>query len=143
HHRPAFDHEAAHGLRDVRLGSRRTGELPVSEGRGAAAPHVLTRSFVSSTTPAIPATGGRSAGRALVAVLRPRQWTKNLIVFAGLIFGERLLDLAAVANAAAAFGVFCLLSGIVYVVNDVRDAQADRLHPIKSRRPIAAGGLSP
>jgi len=98
---------------------------------------------VSSTTPAIPATGGRSAGRALVAVLRPRQWTKNLIVFAGLIFGERLLDLAAVGNAAAAFGVFCLLSGIVYVVNDVRDAQADRLHPIKSRRPIAAGDLSP
>lgn len=104
----------------------------------------MARSLVSSFTPAHPAAAGRrSAGRALVAVLRPRQWTKNLLVFAGLIFGERLLDPAAVANAAVAFVVFCLLSGVVYIVNDVRDAQADRLHPIKSRRPIASGDLSP
>src|SRR5690606_25811323 len=79
--------------------------------------------------------------RSLVAALRPRQWTKNLIVFAGLIFGERLLDPAAVTDAVAAFAIFCLLSGVVYVVNDVRDRDADRLHPVKSRRPIAAGDL--
>lgn len=103
----------------------------------------MTRSLVSPTTPATPATGGRSVIRSLVAVLRPRQWTKNFIVFAGLIFGERLLDPSAVVSATIAFGVFCLLSGVVYIVNDVRDVQADRLHPTKSRRPIAAGDLSP
>lgn len=81
--------------------------------------------------------------RALVAVLRPRQWTKNLFVFAGLIFGERLLDPAAVASATVAFVVFCLLSGVVYIVNDVSDRAADRLHPVKSRRPIASGDLAP
>lgn len=74
--------------------------------------------------------------------LRPRQWTKNLIVFAGLIFGERLLDPTAVLDATVAFAVFCLLSGVVYIVNDVRDRDADRLHPVKSRRPIASGDLS-
>lgn len=78
-----------------------------------------------------------------MAVLRPRQWTKNLIVFAALVFGERLLDPSAVVSATIAFAVFCLLSGVVYIVNDVRDVQADRLHPTKSRRPIAAGDLSP
>ena len=77
----------------------------------------------------------------LVLALRPHQWTKNVIVLAGLIFGERLLDPAAVVDAMVAFGVFCLLSGIVYLVNDIRDREADRLHPVKSRRPIASGAL--
>jgi 4-hydroxybenzoate polyprenyltransferase len=77
----------------------------------------------------------------LVLALRPHQWTKNLIVLAGLIFGERLLDSAAVVDAMVAFGVFCLLSGVVYLVNDIRDQEADRLHPIKSQRPIASGEL--
>jgi 4-hydroxybenzoate polyprenyltransferase len=77
----------------------------------------------------------------LVLALRPHQWTKNLIVLAGLIFGERLLDPAAVADAMVAFVVFCLLSGIVYLVNDIRDQEADRLHPVKSQRPIASGEL--
>jgi len=77
----------------------------------------------------------------LVLALRPQQWTKNLIVLAGLIFGERLLDPVAVADATVAFGVFCLLSGVVYIVNDIRDREADRLHPVKSRRPIASGAL--
>lgn len=75
--------------------------------------------------------------------LRPNQWSKNVLVFAGLIFGERLLDARADVSAGIAFGVFCLLSGVVYLVNDVRDRDADRLHPKKSRRPIAAGQLPP
>jgi 4-hydroxybenzoate polyprenyltransferase len=79
----------------------------------------------------------------LVRSLRPRQWTKNLIVFFGLIFGERLLDPSAVAQAAMAFAVFCALSGVVYLINDIRDRDADRRHPVKSRRPIASGALSP
>lgn len=84
---------------------------------------------------------GVAAG--LLASLRPRQWTKNLIVFAGLIFGQRLEDLRAVALALAAFAIFCALSGAVYLVNDVADREQDRRHPIKSRRPIAAGLVSP
>jgi 4-hydroxybenzoate polyprenyltransferase len=75
----------------------------------------------------------------LVKSLRPEQWTKNLIVFAALIFGEQLFDLAAVGRSLAAFLVFCALSGVVYLVNDVSDREADRLHPLKRRRPVAAG----
>jgi 4-hydroxybenzoate polyprenyltransferase len=86
---------------------------------------------------------GRSLAAALVVSLRPHQWSKNVLVFAGLIFGEKLLDVKAVTAASVAFVVFCLLSGVVYLVNDVRDRDADRLHPKKSRRPIAAGDLAP
>jgi 4-hydroxybenzoate polyprenyltransferase len=85
----------------------------------------------------------RSLPAALVVSLRPNQWSKNVLVFAGLIFGERLLDVRADISAGIAFGIFCLLSGVVYLVNDVRDREADRLHPKKSRRPIAAGHLPP
>jgi 4-hydroxybenzoate polyprenyltransferase len=79
----------------------------------------------------------------LLLSFRPAQWTKNLFVFAGLIFGQKLLDPNAVLRSLAAFGVFCALSSVVYLVNDVRDREADRLHPLKSRRPIASGALSP
>jgi 4-hydroxybenzoate polyprenyltransferase len=74
--------------------------------------------------------------------LRPEQWTKNLIVFAALIFGQRLFDPAAVGRSLAAFFLFCALSGVVYLLNDVSDREADRLHPLKRRRPIAAGEVS-
>jgi 4-hydroxybenzoate polyprenyltransferase len=75
--------------------------------------------------------------------LRPEQWTKNLIVFAALIFGQRLFDPAAVGRSLAAFFIFCGLSGVVYLLNDVSDREADRLHPLKRKRPIAAGEVSP
>ena len=75
--------------------------------------------------------------------LRPEQWTKNLIVFAALIFGQRLFDSAAVGRSLAAFFIFCALSGVVYLLNDVSDREADRLHPLKRARPIAAGDISP
>jgi 4-hydroxybenzoate polyprenyltransferase len=78
----------------------------------------------------------------LLLSLRPAQWTKNLILFAGLIFGGRLFDPAAVKASGLGFLVFCVLSGVVYLVNDVRDIDADRQHPTKSRRPIAAGAIS-
>ena len=80
---------------------------------------------------------------ALVVSLRPKQWTKNLIVFAGVIFGQRLTDPAALASAVSAFVAFCLLSSVVYLINDVRDREADRRHPTKAKRPIAAGDLDP
>jgi len=75
----------------------------------------------------------------LVLSLRPSQWTKNLIIFAGLIFGQRLLDPGAVLYSIAAFAVFCALSGVVYLVNDIADREADRQHPLKRLRPIASG----
>ena len=94
---------------------------------------------------ALPASGsqvhGRSLATALLLALRPGQWTKNLLVFAGLIFGQKLLILSDVVTAAAAFGLFCLFSGVVYLVNDIRDRDADRLHPTKSKRPIASGEI--
>lgn len=85
----------------------------------------------------------RSFAAAVAVSLRPRQWTKNLIVLAAVIFGGKLTDQAAVLAAGGATAAFCLLSSVVYLVNDLRDREADRLHPIKRRRPIAAGELSP
>ncbi|HOC17725.1 MAG TPA: decaprenyl-phosphate phosphoribosyltransferase [Vicinamibacterales bacterium] len=85
----------------------------------------------------------RSALASLLVSLRPEQWTKNLVVFAGLLFGRQLLDPRAVGLAVAAFAIFCLLSGVVYLLNDVADREADRNHPLKSRRPIASGELAP
>ncbi len=78
----------------------------------------------------------------LVRSLRPSQWTKNLIIFAGLIFGQRLLDPASVITSVLAFVVFCALSSVVYLINDVADRDADRQHPLKRHRPIASGALS-
>jgi 4-hydroxybenzoate polyprenyltransferase len=77
----------------------------------------------------------------LVLSLRPAQWSKNLLVFAGLLFGRRLFDPASVVDAVSAFAVFCALSGVVYLVNDIADRDSDRRHPLKTRRPIASGAL--
>ena len=79
--------------------------------------------------------------RVLVEAMRPAQWLKNGVVFAGLVFGSRLFELPAVAAAVFAAAIFCLLSSGFYLINDVRDVAADRLHPIKRRRPVAAGQL--
>ncbi|MPY88724.1 MAG: decaprenyl-phosphate phosphoribosyltransferase [Luteitalea sp.] len=78
---------------------------------------------------------------ALVYSLRPWQWTKNLIVFAPLLFGGELFDSTAVLRSTAAFAIFCLLSGTVYLANDILDRESDQRHPIKVRRPIASGRL--
>jgi len=78
----------------------------------------------------------------LLVSLRPDQWTKNLIIFAGLLFGERLLDPTALQRSTATFVVFCALSSAMYLFNDIGDRERDRLHPSKARRPIAAGRVS-
>jgi 4-hydroxybenzoate polyprenyltransferase len=77
---------------------------------------------------------------AVVVSLRPRQWVKNLLVFAGVVFGQQLFT-PALGAAAVAFVVFCGLSGAIYLLNDVADRERDRLHPDKRRRPVAAGRL--
>lgn len=79
----------------------------------------------------------------LVKTLRPHQWVKNLFVLAALVFGRHLTDVPFVVRGLIAFGAFCALSGAVYIFNDVRDVDADREHPTKRHRPIAAGDLSP
>ena len=77
---------------------------------------------------------------AVVVSLRPRQWVKNLFVFAGVIFSQQLLT-PRVWPALAAFAIFCGLSGAIYLFNDVADVDKDRLHEAKRRRPIASGAL--
>lgn len=79
---------------------------------------------------------------AILRTLRPRQWVKNLFVAAPLVFSKSLTDPDLVWRAAVALLAFCMLSGAVYAFNDVRDREADRLHPTKRFRPIAAGHLS-
>lgn len=83
----------------------------------------------------------RSLPISLLRSLRPEQWTKNLLVFAALIFSEKLFDPASVRAAIAAFGIFCGLSSVVYLINDVADRESDRRHPLKRFRPIAAGDV--
>ncbi len=73
--------------------------------------------------------------------MRPKQWTKNIVLFAGLIFSKHLFDAAFVLQAVWAFLLFCLLSSAVYLINDVVDVEKDRNHPLKKDRPIAAGKL--
>jgi 4-hydroxybenzoate polyprenyltransferase len=85
----------------------------------------------------------RSLPRAALVALRPRQWTKNLLLFAGIIFAARLGDLSSWLEAVTAFVAYCAASSASYLVNDVRDAAHDRLHPVKRSRPIARGELSP
>jgi 4-hydroxybenzoate polyprenyltransferase len=84
---------------------------------------------------------GRPIALRVLASLRPAQWTKNLLVFAGLLFGRRLFDTRAILAAIGAFAVFCMLSGVVYIINDISDRESDRRHPRKAQRPIASGAL--
>jgi 4-hydroxybenzoate polyprenyltransferase len=84
----------------------------------------------------------RTQLRAALVSLRPRQWTKNLLLFAGIIFAAKLGDLTRWWEALAAFVAYCAASSAAYLVNDIRDAAHDRAHPVKRTRPIARGELS-
>ncbi len=78
----------------------------------------------------------------LLKALRPRQWIKNFALFAGIIFSGQLINPNAVITTFQAFLLFCAASSSIYLLNDVFDIERDRLHPFKSKRPIAAGKLS-
>mgnify|MGYP005815773091 CR=1 FL=1 len=80
--------------------------------------------------------------RLIIREMRLRQWTKNIFIFAALIFDRRLLVLNAFLATMAAFLLFCLLSSSVYIINDIIDRESDQNHPIKKNRPIASGALS-
>ncbi len=73
--------------------------------------------------------------------MRPRQWTKNVFIFAALVFDKQLLNVDSFLRTLAGFGLFCLISSSVYIFNDLADVEADRQHPEKKNRPIAAGKL--
>ena len=76
-------------------------------------------------------------------LIRPKQWTKNGFVLAGVVFAEKAMSIGALVDALLAFAVFCALSGAVYAANDVLDVEEDRKHPLKRFRPVASGAVSP
>jgi 4-hydroxybenzoate polyprenyltransferase len=77
-----------------------------------------------------------------IRLLRPKQWLKNLFVFAALVFSRNAFDKDLLGLTVAAFFLFCILSSGVYVLNDIMDQERDRSHPVKKNRPIAAGRIS-
>lgn len=79
---------------------------------------------------------------ALLKTMRPRQWTKNVFIFAALVFDKQLLHVDSFLWTLAGFALFCLISSSVYIFNDLADVEADRQHPEKKNRPIASGKLS-
>ena len=85
----------------------------------------------------------RSPLRAALVAMRPRQWSKNLLVFAGLVFAAKLGEPLRWLEACVCFVAYCAISSAAYLANDVRDRHDDRLHPVKRSRPIARGELSP
>lgn len=80
--------------------------------------------------------------RLILKTMRPRQWTKNVFVFAALVFDGKLGRMPLVAQTLAAFVAFCLISSVVYIINDIVDIEKDRAHPTKRGRPLASGQLS-
>lgn len=77
----------------------------------------------------------------ILTSMRPKQWTKNLVVFAGIIFAKRLADPLLFIHSILAFILFCLVSGSIYLINDIVDKEQDKQHPRKQFRPIASGKL--
>ena len=74
--------------------------------------------------------------------MRPHQWVKNVFVLAPVVFAKELFDVQLLIRAGGAFGVFCFLAAAVYTLNDIVDAEADRMHPVKRFRPIASGQVT-
>jgi 4-hydroxybenzoate polyprenyltransferase len=117
----------------------------------ASAPTGSTERKEVAAAATIPRVSGSGGLGALVKTLRPHQWVKNVFVLAPMFFHKDVfihtplgpaLNLTVTGRAAAATGVFCLLAGAVYTINDLADVEADRVHPIKRDRPIASGRVS-
>lgn len=79
----------------------------------------------------------------LLKAMRPKQWTKNVLLFAGLLFALKFTDPQAILKSLVGFVLFCFFSGLVYLINDVRDRDKDRINPRTMNRPIASGALKP
>lgn len=91
---------------------------------------------------ALPAKRGYAALPAIVRAIRPLQWSKNSLVFAALLFDRRVFELGPLIRCLGALAIFCAVSSAMYLINDIRDVEQDRLHPRKRLRPIAAGEVS-
>jgi len=94
-------------------------------------------------TPGAPATGVLTQVKLLLRTMRPKQWTKNIFVWAALIFDVKLFQPGPFLRTLVAFILFCLISSAVYIINDLVDIEKDRQHPSKRNRPLASGALSP
>jgi 4-hydroxybenzoate polyprenyltransferase len=79
--------------------------------------------------------------KALLKTMRPKQWAKNVFLFAALVFDRKLTNVDAILHTVAGAIVFSLVASVVYIINDIADVEADRQHPVKRKRPIAAGRL--
>ncbi len=84
-----------------------------------------------------------ATAKALLKTMRPKQWVKNVVVYAPLVFDGKLFDPVLLLRTTVAFALFCLISSAVYLINDLADIEKDRLHPKKRNRPLPAGELSP
>jgi len=102
----------------------------------------MSRGAAPSATARDASRSGVASTRAILASLRPHQWTKNLVVFAALGLSKHLFDTGPLLRTLLGFALFCGLSGTVYLLNDIVDVERDRLHPLKRLRPIASGALS-
>lgn len=78
----------------------------------------------------------------VIKSLRPHQWTKNILLFAGLIFSHHLFSAVLLLRIVVGFGIFCLVAGGIYIINDLVDRKKDQQHPLKRQRPIASGKIS-
>lgn len=78
----------------------------------------------------------------VLSAMHVKRWYKNLILFVGIVFSLNITNIVMLSRTISAFGVFCILSSGVYLINDIHDAERDRLHPVKKNRPIASGKLS-
>jgi 4-hydroxybenzoate polyprenyltransferase len=81
--------------------------------------------------------------RDLLTTMRPRQWSKNVFVLAGVVFSRELFNPVSLTRSMLALVLFCMASSAVYLINDVSDIERDRAHPVKRNRPLAAGRLRP
>ncbi len=80
--------------------------------------------------------------RYIIITMRIRQWPKNIFIFAAIVFDRQLIALDSLLITSIAFILFCLVSSLVYIINDLTDMDADRLHPVKKHRPLPSGNLS-
>jgi len=80
---------------------------------------------------------------ALLKTMRPKQWVKNSFIFAALVFDQKILTMPYLWQTVLGFFLFCMISGVVYIINDLADLEKDRQHPTKNKRPLASGQLSP
>ncbi len=103
----------------------------------------VTRTRERRARVATTSVGALGQARLLLRTMRPKQWTKNVFVWAALVFDQKAFQVEPFLRTLVAFLLFCVISGAVYIINDLVDIEKDRSHPSKRNRPLASGALSP